>query len=634
MAMPIPSGRVRFGAFEVDLRSGELHKQGIKIKLHDQPFLVLTLLLEHPGELVTREQLRQKLWPADTFVDFDVSLNSAIKRLRDTLSDTAERPRYVETLPRRGYRFIAAVERIPSAPYQDSPVHTEHAAERPMKALAVRRPAKLWIVTGVLAAMLVLFVGLNIGELRQRLLRTSAARTVQSVAVLPLENLSGDPEQEYFADGMTEALITDLGKIRQLRVISRTSVTRYKGTKKPLQEIARELRVDALVEGTVARSGDRVRITANLVQASPEKHLWADSFERDLSDVLALQDDVSRAIANGIQIRLTPQEQVRLASAHRVDPQAYQSYLRGLYFWNKLTPDSVKLAVNYFQTAIEKDPEYAPAYASLANCYSLGYLLLDLTSREAYPRVRTAATKAVALDENSAEAHVALGNVSEMGWDWSAAQREFRRAIQLDPNRSYAHLAYGYLLLTLHKPNDAWTELKTAQSLDPVSQATGVAIVISLNYSRRYDEAITVTKQWLQLYPDSFLFHTFLGDTYVQKGMESLAVTEYLEAEELLGSRPSRIAALRKASRTSGLNGFWRRKLALDQDPRSPAFSTYDVARDYAALRDRDNCLLWLEKSYSEKDSRLIELSLDPCFDSLRSDPRFQDLLRRIGLPS
>lgn len=291
---------------------------------------------------------------------------------------------------------------------------------------------------------------------------------------------------------------------------------------------------------------------------------------------------MSRSIANGIRVRLTPQEEVRLASAHPVNPEAYQSYLRSLYFWNKLTPDSAKLAVNYFQTAIEKDPGYAPAYASLANCYSLGYLLLDLTPREAYPRARTAATKAAALDENLAEAQVALGDVSEMGWDWSAAEHEFRRAIQLDPNRSYAHLAYGFLLLILHKPDDAWTELKTAQSLDPVSQVTGIAIFMSLNYSRRYDEAVIAAEQWLQLYADSFVFHTLLGDIYVQKGREALAVAEYLKAEELLGSAPSRIAAPQRVTRISGLRGFLRRKLVLDQNPMSPRFSTFDVAHDYA----------------------------------------------------
>lgn len=627
--MPSPARRVRFGAFEVDLQSGELRKHGLKIKLQDQPFQILALLLERPGRLVTRDEIRQKLWAADTFVDFDVGSNTAMKRLRDALNDSADSPRYIETLPRKGYRWIASVESVPAV---DPALQLEHPVEPPAQ-IATMRSVQFWLIAGTLAALLALSVGFNLGGLRQRLLRTNA-RTLQSIAVLPLENLTGDSAEEYFADGMTEALIADLGKIGQLRVISRTSVMRYKGTKKSVQEIARELQVDALVEGTIARSGDRVRVTANLIQASPEKHLWADRFERDLPDVLALQDDVSRAIANGIRIRLTPQERIRLASAHRVNPDAYQSYLRGLYFWNKLTPESVHLAVDSFQTAIAKDPEYAPAYAGLSTCYNLGYyLLLDIDPKEAFSRARVAASKAVALDENLAEAHVALGDLSQNLWDWPGAQREYRRAIQLDPNQSHARVSYGYLLLALRKPDEAWAELKTAQSLDPVSQVIGISIVISLNYSRRYDEAITSAKQWLQLYPDSGPFHTLLGDAYVQKQMEFPGVTEYVTAEELLGSAPSRIAALQEAYRTAGMNGFWRKKLILDQDPKSPHFSAYDVARDFAILSDPDNCLLWLEKSYTEKDSRLIAITVDPGFDALRADPRFRNLLRRIGLP-
>src|SRR5262249_37199078 len=346
------------------------------------------------------------------------------------------------------------------------------------------------------------------------------------------------------------------------------------------------------------------------------------------------QDDVSRAIANGIRIRLTPQEQVRLASAHRVNPQAYQSYLRGLYFSNRLTPESAQLAIDSFQNAIQNDPEYAPAYAGLSTCYNLGYyLFIDMDPKEAFSRARVAALKAVALDGNLAEAHVALGDLSVKVWDWPGAEREFRRAIQLDPNQSHARVSYGYLLLALRKPDEAWTELRTAQSLDPVSQVVGIALVISLNYLRRYDEAITSAKQWLQLYPDSGLFQTLLGDAYVQKHMDALAVTEYLKAEELLGSAPSRIAALKEANRTSGPKGFWRKKLSLDQDPTSPHFSAYDVARDFAILGDPSNSLIWLEKAYLEKDSRLIGLTGDPSFDDLRPDPRFRELLRRIHLP-
>jgi TolB-like protein/tetratricopeptide (TPR) repeat protein len=587
------------------------------------------MLLEQPGNVVKRDEFRQKLWPNDTFVDFDHGLNNAINRLREALNDSADAPRFIETLPRRGYRFIAPVEPIASGTSPQVPLVPRSKSKH-------FPPGWRLAVIVVSAGILVVVASAVVTPKWRGIMfhKRSSVRQVK-LAVLPFVNLSGDPAQEYFSDGMTEEMITQLSRIQpgRLGVIARTSAMLYKNVQKSTPQICHELGVDYILEGSVRLADNRARITAQLIQCGDQTHLWAESFEKDLRDILALQDDVSRAIVNGIQIRLTPQEQGRLANAHRVDPEAYQSYLRGLYFWNKLTPDSAGLAINYFQAAIKKDPGYAPAYASLANCYSIGYQLLDLTPREAYTPARTAATRAAALDENLAEAHVALGGVSEMGWDWSTAEHEFRRAIQLDPNQSYAHLSYGYLLLALHKPDDAWTELKTAQSLDPVSQVTGVAVVMSLNYSRRYDEAITATKQWLQLYPDSFLFHTFLGDTYVQKRTESPAVTEYLKAEELLGSGPSRIAALREASRTSGLSGFLRRKLALDQDPRSPRFSTFDVARDYAALRDRDNCLLWLEKSYNEKDLRLTELSLDPWFDGVRSDPRFLNLLRRIGLP-
>jgi TolB-like protein/DNA-binding winged helix-turn-helix (wHTH) protein len=350
MVAPLSSRRIRFSVFELDLCSGELRKQGIKIKLHKQPFQILAMLLEHPGDVVTREQLQQRLWPPDTFVDFDEGLNSAIKKLRDALADSAEAPRYVETLPRRGYRFIAAVENIPSPAPHDLAVQVDDSSTAPatplsdkVAALPVESSkaslrARLWIAAGAgAAALLALFVGLNTGGLRQRLLRASAAGRIQSIAVLPLENLSGDPSQEYFADGMTEALITDLGKISELRVVSRTSAMHYKGTRKTLPEIARELNVDAVVEGAVLRSGDRVRITAQLVEAPSDRHLWAESYERDLRHVLDVQDEVARDVANEIKIKLTPQEQAQLASGRPVDPEAHEAYLRGRYEWNRRT---------------------------------------------------------------------------------------------------------------------------------------------------------------------------------------------------------------------------------------------------------------------------------------------------------
>ena len=300
-------GAVRFGVFEVDLRAGELRKQGVKIKLQEQPFHLLQMLLEHPGEIVTREELRGRIWPADTFVDFDQGLNNAIKRLRESLSDSPENPRFIETIPRHGYRFIANL-------------------------------------------------GVTPGQ-------------IKSLAVLPLENLSRDPEQEYFAEGLTEALITTLAKIGELRVVSRTSAMQYKGVHKPLREIARELEVNAIVEGTVLRAGRRVRITAQLIDAPKESHLWAESYERDLRNVLALQTEVAQAIAREIRVKLTPLDQARFADAPAVDPDAYEAYLKGRYHWNRRSGAAVKKAIQWFQRAISKDPSYAAAYTGLADAY-------------------------------------------------------------------------------------------------------------------------------------------------------------------------------------------------------------------------------------------------------------------------
>ncbi len=374
MATVSKPGRVRFGAFEIDLNSRELYKLGIKIKLHDQPFQVLALLLERPGELVPREQLHQRLWPADTFVDFDLGLNSVIKKLRDALGDSAETPRFIETLPRRGYRFIAAVD-VPvvesadpiAAAVEQLPLTPDPNDVPPTALSSVRfRRAVFAILTTIL--IITMIIGFNIGGARSRLLGRPGTTRIESIAVLPLVNLSGDPGQEYFAAGVTEALITDLGKVSALRVISHTSVMQYRDTKKSLPEIARELDVDVLVEGTVARSGDRVRITANLVQASPEKHLWADSYERNLGDILMLQDDVARAIADGIQIKLTPHEQARLESARTVNPEAYEAYIEGRYFldlsrWEQGGQE--KAAVD-FQRATELDPSWGLPYSGLA----------------------------------------------------------------------------------------------------------------------------------------------------------------------------------------------------------------------------------------------------------------------------
>ncbi len=322
-----------FGAFKADLRAGELLKNGRRIRLQEQPFQILAMLLERPGEVVTREELHRKLWPADTFVDFDHGLNNAINRLREALGDSPEAPRYIETLSRRGYRFIAPVEHGAAAPAVSAP----EIAAPPVAVPATKRRPFGWtfFVPGALVILAAAFVLTNVGGWRQRLWRTSAPARIRSIAVLPLENLTGDPSQEYFAEGMTDALITNLAQIKALRVISRTSVMHYKGTRKPLPEIAKQLNVDAVVEGTVTRSGERVRIDAQLIEARTDRHLWAQSYERDLRDILALQSEVSRAIVKEIRIKLTAEEQAYLSAARPVNPEAYEAYLRGKYYYYK-----------------------------------------------------------------------------------------------------------------------------------------------------------------------------------------------------------------------------------------------------------------------------------------------------------
>src|SRR5437660_3826388 len=376
-------GAVRFGVFEVDLRVGELRKRGVKIKLQDQPFQILQILLERSGEVVTREELRGRIWPADTFVDFDQGLNNAIKRLRESLSDSPDNPRFIETVPRHGYRFIG-----------------------------------------------------NLGATTGR---------IKSLAVVPMENLSPDPEQDYFAEGLTEALITTLAKIGELRVVSRTSAMLYKGVRKPLREIARELEVDAIVEGTVLRAGRRVRVTAQLIDAPKEMHLWAESYERDLRDVLALQAEVAQAIAREIRVKLTPVDQARFAEVRAVDPDAYEAYLRGRYHWNR-RPSEFAKAVQCFQEAIAKDSTYVAAYAGLADCLSGLNVWGIVPASEGSVKAKALAQKALEMDHSSAEAHVSLAFAAMYHYDFLTAEREFERAIELNPRYTLAHQLFGWYL--------------------------------------------------------------------------------------------------------------------------------------------------------------------------------------------
>lgn len=630
MLPPAPPGRVCFGAFEVDLRSGELRKHGMKIKLHQQPFQVLAMLLEHRGEIVTREQLREGLWPADTFVAFDKGLDTAIHRLRSALGDSADSPRFVETLPRRGYRFIAPVVQQP----------VQEATREPQSTAPSARPSQLRFLASVCALVLLIVIGLAVSKLRSKFSAAHAPRRLSSLVVLPLVNMSGDPAQDYFADGMTDELTIDLGRIPGFRVIARTSAVFYKGSRKTPSQIAQELNVDAVVEGAVLRSGNRVRITTELVEASTNRQLWAQSYERDLGDVLALQNEVAPSIATEVKITLSPQERTRLVQGRRVNPQAYEAYLNGLYEWNKWTEKGLRSSVEYFEKAIQADPAYAPAWAGLSDAYGLLRRFRYLPDRASLETSRQAALKALELDDTLSEAHIALATISLEEWSWAAAEGEMRRAIELDPNNATAHQWYGYLLRAQGRYEESIVEMRIAQELDPLTPNKRQSLGANLYVAGHYDEAL---QEFLKV-PDgdanSQRRHRLMAEIYERKGMEREALAELLKMMQL-ANKPELAASVEREYFLSGYAKAKKNFLSLQvkdarlraANPDSPPLA-FEIAGYYASLGLNETALEWLNRAFRERDEALIYLKADDRFESLRFDPRFKDLVRRLGLPS
>jgi len=492
-----------------------------------------------------------------------------------------------------------------------------------------RKRANLY---GGVAALLVLLIGTG---LYFRLQTEEQQARYDSIAVLPLDNLSGDPAQEYFADGMTEALITDLAQISALRVISRTSVMHYKGANKPLPEIAEALNVDAVVEGSVQRVGERVKITAQLIEAATDRHLWAKSYERELRDILALQNEVARAVADEIKVKLTPQAQARLTSTRQVNSEAHEAYLKGRYFWNKRTKEGLMKSIEYFEQAIKKDPVYAPAYAGLADSYSMlgnqGYL----PPRAAFPKAEAAAMRALEIDDSLAEAHNSLAVVRHIyEWDLLAtAEREYKRGIELNPGYATTHQWYALYLSHMGRLDEAIAEIKRAQELDPLSLIINSVVGLIFYYARQYDQAIEQCRKTLEMEPNFWVAHYFLSQAYVQKRMYEEAIAESQKALGLNGGLPVSVGTLGYAHAISRNKGEAQKLLEeLIKQSQGRLGISFHIAEIYTGLGDKEKAFEWLHKAFDERSDQLLNLKVDPIFDSLRSDSRFTKLLKKVGL--
>ncbi len=619
---------LQFGRFRLDPTGRLLFCNEQAIPLPPKAADVLLLLVQNAGNVVEKEDLLKAVWQ-ETYVE-EGSLARSISILRKAFDDRDSGREYIATIPKRGYRFVVPVKETDVLPPHTEEAVRNHVASHRTRAIALI----LAIVAGAIASYFV-----TTRYLARRAGGKPPSAHIDSIAVLPLTNLSDDREQDYFADGMTEALITDLGKVRALRVISRTSVMRYKDTKKPLPEIARELQVDALVEGTVARSGDRLRITANLVQASPERHLWAESYERDLRDVIALQNDVARTIAQQIQVELTPEEHARLSASHTVDPEAYKLYIKGRYFWVKRNRESFNRAMDYFQQAINRDPSYAAPYSGLADCYVLFGSSFDvggLAPSEVQPKAKAAALKALELDSSLSDAHNSLAYVKlNYDWDWHGAEAEFKRSLELNPGYAHGHHWYAHLLFSSGRMDEALAESNRALELDPVSPIINLHLGWHYLYTRQYDRALEQLAKTLELDPSYALAHWYRGLAYEQKKMYPEALSEMGKAKDLLPGNLAVESDIGHVYAVSGDKGAAERVIAgLKEESARRYVNQYELALIYVGLGENDQAFEWLGRAFRDHSDQMIYLKVDPRLDSVRSDSRFTDLVRRVGIPN
>jgi len=599
----------RFGAFELNAHTGELSNDGEKLLLRDQPLKLLVALLDQPGELVPRETLVRRLWPEGTFVDFDRGLNKAVLRLREALGDSAEEPQFIETLPRKGYRFIASVTR-----------DSNEIAPLPASEPGNVRRFRPWMAAVAAAIVLTVIAAVNISRIRDWIANPARpASQITALAVIPLENLSGNPEEEYFADGMTDELITDLAKASSARLTSRTSVMRYKATRKTIREIGRELNVDAVVEGTVTRSGDRVRITAQLIQVATDMHLWAETYDRSLSEILPLQSEVATDIARHISTVVRPLDQGRT-----VNPNAYGLYLKGRYFFYQYTTEGWQQSIEHFNRAIELDPDFALAYAGLADAYLVAGAYGSIPTREALTHGKLAASKALELDDGLASAHYAMATIyTWYDWDWTRAEKEFQRALVLNPNDALGRNWYGGYLSLKGRHDEAVDEHERARELDPFSLIINANLERSLYWGRRYDDAITQANKTLQLNPKFGVALFWLEGSLRHKGMlkEAVALRQAV-------TTPQNAQVIARTYQKMGFPALMRQSGEMFKKDGA----LVEAARCFAQIGEKEQALSLLEECYERRCSSMVTLKAEPDFDALRSEARYQKLEQRLGL--
>lgn len=663
---------IRFGEdFELDLRPRRLRRSSRVLKLERIPLEILILLLEHAGEIVSRDEIIARVWGKDVFLDTDNSIRGAIRKVRQVLKDDPEAPRFIQTVTGRGYRFIAPVisaEESPPAELSRPEDPTVSAGEQGLvseldawsedsapglrgqgqkrtasQSLGTevargqgRRSARTWLFGGVVLLAIVCVLSLlAIWGWR----RTSSAPTVPQrktvLAVLPFDNLSRDPDQEFFNEGLTQDIVAQVGKLNpdRLTVIAHSSVAKYKGSTLSAKEIGKELNADYLVQGSVRRAADRVRVTVELIQAQDQTDIWTESYDRELKDVLAVQDSVVRSIASQIHIALTEEQEKRLATPRQLSPAAYEAYLKGRYYWNKRTGESMQKAEQYFQQAIDNDPTYAAAYSGLADCNSGLTWHGFKAPTEALPKAYAAARKALEINPESAEAHASLGLAMSHRWDWTGAEAEFRHALQLDPQYANAHHWYGDYLSIRSRHDEALAEAKHALQLDPLNLMISTWVGLRYYLARDYSHAIEQNRSSVELDPNFAAAHLLLGEDYVQAGLRSEAVDELKRAADLSGDSPIYRAQVAVALALAGRNReALRIAHELETISRKRYVSPYGLAQTYAALNKKEDTFKWLQAAYDDHAVWMGYLAVDPIFDRYRSDQRFQEFLRRIRL--